>query len=235
MKKYVICLLSSAALAGLVAGAAKADPIYIGAQEAGVNGGAITTVASNVSGALLAGPFSYGTFSNNSVTGADTDELGGLPSLLDSGSLNTSTTTAGTINIFVTGQNLSGAGIFFDSSFTSNGMPRGWTVTETTYISATTALYGGTELSTHTFTCTSGSFCGAQSFDAPEASAGHAGIFSATDEFTITAISGGSANSTIDFSAGVPEASTWAMLMLGFAMVGFAGYRRKGGSAFRIA
>jgi hypothetical protein len=35
---------------------------------------------------------------------------------------------------------------------------------------------------------------------------------------------------------GVPEASTWAMMLLGFAGVGFMAYRRKGqGKAFRMA
>jgi hypothetical protein len=38
------------------------------------------------------------------------------------------------------------------------------------------------------------------------------------------------------FSPAVPEASTWAMMILGFAGVGFMAYRRKNqGSAFRIA
>jgi hypothetical protein len=35
--------------------------------------------------------------------------------------------------------------------------------------------------------------------------------------------------------AAVPEASTWAMMLLGFAGVGFMAYRRKGQGAFRIA
>jgi hypothetical protein len=34
---------------------------------------------------------------------------------------------------------------------------------------------------------------------------------------------------------GVPEPSTWAMMILGFMGVGFMAYRRKGGSAFRLA
>jgi hypothetical protein len=37
-------------------------------------------------------------------------------------------------------------------------------------------------------------------------------------------------------SAAVPEASTWAMMILGFAVVGFAGYRRKqNGRALSVA
>lgn len=37
------------------------------------------------------------------------------------------------------------------------------------------------------------------------------------------------------FTAAVPEASTWAMMILGFLGVGFLAYRRSGGSAMRIA
>jgi hypothetical protein len=33
----------------------------------------------------------------------------------------------------------------------------------------------------------------------------------------------------------VPEASTWAMMLLGFLGVGFMAYRSKDGSAFRFA
>jgi hypothetical protein len=41
---------------------------------------------------------------------------------------------------------------------------------------------------------------------------------------------------TADFAAAVPETSTWAMMILGFAGVGFMAYRRRGqGVAFRIA
>ena len=37
------------------------------------------------------------------------------------------------------------------------------------------------------------------------------------------------------FAAAVPEPSTWAMMILGFAGVGFMAYRRKKQGAFRIA
>jgi hypothetical protein len=40
----------------------------------------------------------------------------------------------------------------------------------------------------------------------------------------------------LTFTAAVPEASTWAMMLLGFAGVGFISYRRRSnGAAFRIA
>jgi hypothetical protein len=37
------------------------------------------------------------------------------------------------------------------------------------------------------------------------------------------------------FVTGVPEASTWAMMLLGFVGVGFTAYRRKGSTSFRFA
>ncbi len=40
---------------------------------------------------------------------------------------------------------------------------------------------------------------------------------------------------TADFTAAVPEPSTWAMLILGFAGVGFMAYRRREQSSFRLA
>ena len=40
---------------------------------------------------------------------------------------------------------------------------------------------------------------------------------------------------TADFTAAVPEPSTWAMMILGFAGVGFMAYRRKARSALQVA
>jgi hypothetical protein len=40
---------------------------------------------------------------------------------------------------------------------------------------------------------------------------------------------------TITLTAGVPEPSTWAMMILGFMGVGFMAYRRKSGPALRLA
>jgi hypothetical protein len=42
-------------------------------------------------------------------------------------------------------------------------------------------------------------------------------------------------NITADFTSAVPEPSTWAMLILGFAGVGFMAYRRRDQSSFRLA
>ncbi len=39
---------------------------------------------------------------------------------------------------------------------------------------------------------------------------------------------------TADFTAAVPEASTWAMMILGFAGVGFMAYRRRNQVSLRL-
>jgi hypothetical protein len=41
-------------------------------------------------------------------------------------------------------------------------------------------------------------------------------------------------NITADFTAAVPEASTWAMMILGFAGVGFMAYRRRNQVSLRL-
>jgi hypothetical protein len=56
-----------------------------------------------------------------------------------------------------------------------------------------------------------------------------------TELYTIHSTGVGSALSTINISA-VPEASTWAMMILGFMGVGFMAYRRRDkGTGFRFA
>jgi len=53
------------------------------------------------------------------------------------------------------------------------------------------------------------------------------------DRFTLPAFDILSANDSV--TAAVPEPSTWAMLLLGFAGIGFITYRRKSKPAFRLA
>jgi hypothetical protein len=53
------------------------------------------------------------------------------------------------------------------------------------------------------------------------------GPYSLTEEYIITAPRGGSSASTI-YMPGSPEPSTWAMMLLGFAGLGFVAYRKNG-------
>jgi hypothetical protein len=222
------------AMAGLVAAAgimafassASASIVSIGLQESGVNSGNITTVATGSAFAQTLGPQAYGTFIVNSVSGTSQPLT---PDLLNSTSSNTSSTSAGTINVWVTSQGLTQqtGTIPIEAFFTSNSLPAGWTVTETTYYSTSNALYGGTLFAAHTFnnigTNVSGSTVNVGS-----------GPYSVTQQYTITATGAGSALSTMVLTA-VPEASTWAMMILGFMGIGFVTYRKKAKVGFRFA
>jgi hypothetical protein len=211
--------LCGIALAAVSITSANAAIVTIGLQEAGVNGGAITTEATGTDSAAITNT-AYGTFNINNVSGTV------LPGSLQGNSLN-ATGSSGTLNVFVTFQGLNAPSNAFFSGFTENSLTAGTTVQELTLLSTTNALFAGTQLSSQTFT-TDGAVV-----QTAFASSG-AGPYSITEEYIIsTGANGGSGNSTIVVS--VPETSTWAMMIVGFLGVGFLAYRRKAAPSFRIA
>lgn len=142
---------SAAALAiSFMAGVASASTVTIGLQENGFNGNAIQTVATGANATGFAN--SFGTFTFNGLIGS------GPPSatsetLLTANSQNLSSSTPGILTVYVTVQDLTGplGNLNFISSFTSNSLPVGWSVAETTLLSTTNALFAGSPLATHTF------------------------------------------------------------------------------------
>jgi hypothetical protein len=116
------------------------------------------------------------------------------------------------------------------SSLTQNTLPEGATVTETTYFDASNMAYGtATQLATATFSSigTSG----------PSTMLVNALVpYSITEEYDVsfllpappTALSTISLTTTTDGPIPiVPELSTWMMMAIGFAGLGYAGYSRR--------
>ena len=211
------------ALAAALTTSADAAVVSIGLQEAGVNGGAITSQGSGTGFFGIAGT-NYGTFALNSVS-ASSDPL--VTDSINGNSINiVGLSAGGTLNVFVTASGLTAPTGAFFSSFTENVLSAGVTVQELTFYDAGNGIFTTTTpLSSTTFNAI-GSTVATNFVTAT-------GTYSVTEEYIITAGPGGSANSSIVVS--VPESSTWAMMILGFFGVGFMAYRRKNNASFRFA
>lgn len=215
-------LAAGAALGAVLMMAAPASAtVFIGLQQAGVDGGAgvgnVATVASDPSSAIFAG--SYGSFTVNTVSG----NVGVNPDLLDSTSNNlVRTSTPGTLTIFVTSTDLTApvGNLDWTSGFTANFVSQGWSVTESTYYDPSNGKFGGTLLSSETF----GPGDPLGRHDHSLANPGP-GPYSVTEEYVITAGGAGSALSTISLQA-VPEPATWGLMLIGVGGLGAVLRRR---------
>lgn len=200
------------------AAASSQAAVYIGLQQAGVNGGAITTVATDASVAVFNG--SYGTFEGEVVTAVDAV----YPALLtmNTNDLNTGG-PAGTLDIWVTLTDITTdtTPSSYFSSFTSNVLPQGWSVTFTSFVDFGNGLYGGEQLATNTFN-TIGTFTSVDHV----AGGGVPGTYSVTTRYTLNAPTAGSAISTGAIAA-VPEPATWALMIMGFGGAGAMIRRRR--------
>jgi hypothetical protein len=195
---------------------AHADTVSIGLQQ----GGGIATVATGSGTASFNGAF--GSFSSVSVSGHGQTSLT-PPDLLFSNNIETATAAGGTLMIWITDQDLiSPTGTLpFTSSFTSNLLPAGWTLTESTFLSSSNALFAGAPLSSANFNAIGTNVQTANAATGP-------GPYSVTEEFIVTANGAGDANNTIDLSAppvATPEPSALACLALGILSLA-AFYRR---------
>jgi len=216
----------AAAAAAFLFGAAMAGSsnaaIYIGLQEAGVDGddaglacvtGGICTKASGANFAVFNA--AYGTFELELLTGTE----GVSPTLLGSTTSDHNIRgSGGTLNVYITRTGLTGKlPKTVVSSFTSNVLPKKWSVVESTYLSTTNQLYTGTLLSSHAFSAI-GTF-----EHENDIFGGASGPYSVTTRYTLTAPTTGSAFSTISIrDASVPEPATWALMITGFGGAGAA-------------
>ncbi len=204
---------------------AKADLVSIGLQESGVNGGRITTVDSSngMAGSLS---LSYGSF----LLSGSLAQAGTAGALLESTSLSAAVSSSGTLHIWITAQGLaSPAGLADIVSDFTVGVLLGSTasITEATFYSAADALYGiGTPLSSVRFA----KAASATDFSYIDFTGG---LFSITEEYTITLAGPGLVWGTIDTAdppgdppGDPPLPEPGSLLLLGTSLIGLGIFAR---------
>jgi hypothetical protein len=211
MRTLRTLLPATALAAGLAVGASANATIFIGVSTD--NGATITIVATDPTNtnAAVSGQ-AYGTFKINNISA--TGDVA-LPDLLSSNSLNTSSTSAGTLDVYILETDLlasSDTGGFI-SSLTSNKLTGGLSVTESIFFDAldTSVVSAGVGEGSHLFTTIGTSVI---------SHAAHpAGLYALTEQYHMVSTGSGTANSTIDVTS-VPEPATWGLMLVGFGGLG---------------
>jgi hypothetical protein len=214
-------ILVGVAAAALVAGATgtRASTIYLGWNTTG--GPPVTLLTSTVSPGTVTSATAVGGFSGVTLTGSDFDPLNLGATTIDAA-------TGGTkpIFLFVSETGLSADGsTTLTTGLTENLLSAGWEVDEWAYATEgnTPFTTAGTLLATSDFT-TIGTFTSSKTLFLTTP-------YTLTEVFEI--IPGGKPTtlgsdlSTITVSGSiVPESSTWEMMLLGFAGLGYTAFRR---------
>ena len=212
MKRFLVALAASASAVALATPASAG--IFIGVS---FNGSPITQVATDASiGSVNYNTTSGGYFFNTNGTG--------FPLLLQPNLLTQSVNiqqaggNGGTLSIYVTQTDLNAFNGFLASTFTSNTIANA-SVVLSTYYSASNALFGGTQLRSASFSDI-GTFAGVNplTLSLP---------YSQTVRYDITFGPGaGNFNGTANLTTSVPEPAAWALMVMGFAGLGYAVRRR---------
>lgn len=214
MKRTILAGAFSALAMTMAAPASAAVVIGVG-----FNGGAVTQVSTDGgTGSANYNTTTGGYFYNSSGTGIP---LAPQPNLLtQSTNIQQLAATGGTLNLYVTQTNLAAFTGILNSIFTSNTIANA-TATISTYYSTTNQLFGGTLLQTTTFN-------GTNTFNAANFLSATA-PWSTTVRYDIVFGSGtGNFNGTANLiGTAVPEPMTWAMMLIGFAGLGFAVRRNR--------
>jgi len=218
MKLSSFAFIAGATLAAVTASSANAT-VYIAYSY---GGGPVTLAAWDPTDATWAA-----TLAPNLKVTTTSGSAGTYPSVLDSTASVRYTGGPGpaplALDIFVTVDNLTSILAKFDSGLTENVLVGNWSVTESTFVSASNALYGGTLLATKTF---GGPSSQTATFDSLSGNWNLTGPFSVTHQYHIVAPTSGPTSlalSTISVNANaVPEPAVWAMMLGGFGLAGLS-------------
>jgi hypothetical protein len=217
-KLFIVgALLASAALSASSANAL----ITINGGESPTFPPTFTTLASG--GSPLALPFTPCCGTSDSFTVAA--DVIGTPGSLLTNTIDLNTSGPGILILWVTETGLTSplGKVEFTSGLASNLLEGAISsVTLSTFVSPTDGVSppNGTPLDTFTFTG-----LGTETLSTVDNPG--AGPYSLQEVFVIRATGAGDANLSIDLTSSViPETSTWVMMLLGFAGLGYAGYRR---------
>ena len=231
-------LLSAAAIplasSLILATGAHATTITIGLQETGFNGNNILVVGSpSNTGSNSVTGVSFGTWTVNTVTAEDVTVLG-LPGILNTNAQDISTSAAGVLKVYITDVGLTVPlnSVDFKTDFAVNDLAHVSGATLTSYFNQSNVAFATTTQIDSQFFNAIGSANGTG-----KTVLGVTAPYSITEVYTMTNLTGdsGNTNLTIDLNGvgTVPEPATWAMMLAGFASLGFAGYRKaRRGEAF---
>jgi hypothetical protein len=216
MRKFLLTTIALAAVGTVTS--AGANNIDIGYSLSA--GGTPTTIAtaSTPGSAIYSAPALDG-YDSSIVTGSDFFPL-------DLGATTEDAANGGTAPIYLyiseTGITYDASKLTFSIGLGESPLPKGWSVTESVFSDSLNTAYGmGTWLASATFGAAGGSTLVNVTSPVPFGTP-----FSLTEEIAITP---GSANGSDLSTVGVttiPETSTWAMMTLGFAGLGYAAFRR---------
>lgn len=216
MRNHLLAGVMGLALIAACYEPANAD-VYIGLQEASVNGGALTTVATGPDLATFAG--AYGTWFNlQAIVGTDIGAKNATTSL------NVLGTAARDLIIDVTTTNQTGADPLV-SSFTTNALDAPNTIQLSSYVDPGNGIYAKTQqIGDHLFD-TIGT-------DIDPGPVAPDGLYSVTIEYAIHWLghSLDALESTTDVRAApspVPEPGEFGLALLGMGLLGFCAARRR--------
>jgi hypothetical protein len=207
-----ILAASAGALALAAASAGHAATVTIWTDDDGAGPNPLTFQGSAVDHFDFHG--AIGAFTVNNISG----DFGVSP-ISGTQAFDSTSSAAGDLRIFVSITDITAplGNINWMSTFTTQPLSDGWTLTERTWLSPTNQPISGMDLGTHSFTANP---LPVTAVNFAQVDTG-AGAYAINTEYVLHASGAGTANSTVNvYNLGVPEPATWGMMVLGFGGAG---------------